>query len=127
MHGSGGNIKPNGYTVGMETLKRRWQAIPSTIRKPIILVIGMLFVIISPFTGVLPGPGGIPIFLIGVAILATEFEWAKRLRDWTLDNVKRLGQLWRQHKIIGTLICLICLAIIIAISLLGYRWLSSLR
>lgn len=111
----------------MERIKRTWFRIPSTIRKPLVLVIGMLFVIISPFTGVLPGPGGIPIFLIGVAILATEFEWAQRLRGWTLDRVKWLGQLWHQHKIIGTIIIVICIAAVVTASIFGYRWFNSLR
>jgi hypothetical protein len=106
-------------------MKRSWASIPATIRKPIVLVIGMLFVIISPFTGVLPGPGGIPIFLIGVAILATEFEWAKRLRDWTLDRVKWLGAWWRAHKLVGTLTFMVIGAIFITASILIYRWVKA--
>lgn len=111
----------------MEKLKKHWLSIPATIRKPIILVIGMAFVIISPFTGVLPGPGGIPIFLIGVAILSTEFEWAQRLRDWSLHKVQMLGQLWRRHKIIGTILILFAAAIVISCSVFMYRWVQTLR
>ena len=106
----------------MDQLKHRWFQIPSTIRKPIVLVIGMAFVIISPFTGVLPGPGGIPIFLIGVAILATEFEWAKRLRDWTLLRVKQLGEWWRAHKVVGSLIIALCIAAVVLVSIAGYGY-----
>lgn len=108
-----------------DAFTRHWFRIPVTIRKPLVLVIGMLFVIISPFTGVLPGPGGIPIFLIGVAILSTEFEWAKRLRDWSLIQVHRLGHAWRQHKVIGTIVLLLCLAVVVALSVLMYRWMQS--
>lgn len=43
-------------------------------------VLGIALMVIAPFTGVLPGPGGIPIFLLGVALLATEFVWAKSLK-----------------------------------------------
>lgn len=125
MTGSGANIKPDGYTVGMESFKHRWQAMPVTIRKPVVLVIGMFFVIASPFTGVLPGPGGIPIFLIGVAILATEFEWAKRLRDWTLQKVHLVAKWWRAHKLLGTLAFVAIGAIFITISVLIYRWISA--
>jgi hypothetical protein len=90
----------------METLKHRWKSIPTSVRKPIVLVIGLLIVIASPFTGVLPGPGGIPVFLIGVAILATEFEWAQRIRDPLVRWAEQAGEWWRQHKIIGTLLIL---------------------
>ncbi len=88
----------------MESLKKRWKSTPVTVRKPIVLIVGMLIVIASPFTGVLPGPGGIPVFLIGIAILASEFEWARRIRDPIVERVKEAGQKWRQHKVIGTLV-----------------------
>lgn len=106
----------------MESLKRHWFRIPGTIRKPLVLIIGLALVIISPFTGVLPGPGGIPIFLVGVAILSTEFEWAQRLRDWTLRKVHLLGQLWRRHKVIGTCIVIVCAIMLGAVSLFVFRW-----
>lgn len=109
----------------MERLKHHWFRIPATIRKPLVLIVGMALVIISPFTGVLPGPGGIPIFLIGVAILSTEFEWAQRLRDWTLQKVHMLGQLWKRHKIIGTLIAVLCIAAAVTLSIFLYRLMRS--
>jgi len=91
----------------MESFKKRWRAIPATIRKPIVLFVGLFIVILSPFTGVLPGPGGIPVFLIGVAILATEYEWARRIRDPILKIVEWLAERWRQHKIIGTALIIV--------------------
>jgi len=60
--------------------------VPWHIRKPVVLIIGLLFVIAAGLTGWLPGPGGIPLFLIGIAILATEFVWAEKARDWILDK-----------------------------------------
>jgi hypothetical protein len=88
----------------MDSLKARWKRLPVTIRKPIVLTVGMFFVILSPFTGVLPGHGWIPVFLIGVAILATEYEWAQRIRDPILHWIHIAGSAWRRHKVIGTLL-----------------------
>jgi hypothetical protein len=88
----------------MEAFKKRWFKLPGTVRKPIVLAVGMFFVILAPFTGVLPGPGGIPIFLIGIAILATEYPWARRIRDPILGWVRMAGQAWRHHKVLGTLL-----------------------
>lgn len=110
----------------METIKRRWFNLPSTVRKPLVLILGMVFVIVSPFTGVLPGPGGIPIFLIGIAILSTEFEWAQRLREWTLSKLRILGHWWRQHKILGSLIFALAFAAFAAASYFGYRYVKTL-
>jgi tellurite resistance protein TerC len=55
-----------------------------SIKKIIIAVIGFTILIIGIFMIVLPGPAFILITL-GLAILATEFVWAKR---W-LDKVKQ--------------------------------------
>jgi len=94
----------------MEGLRKTWKRLPVHIRKAIVLVVGMAFVIISPFTGVLPGPGGIPIFLIGVAILATEFHWAERLRDYFLGLLHRLIARYRKDKTIGNVVIALCIA-----------------
>jgi hypothetical protein len=115
-----------GILLCMEPLKQRWKRIPASIRKPLILVIGLGFVIISPFTGILPGPGGIPIFLVGVAILATEFEWAERVRDVALRWVKLAATAWRHHKLVGTLLIVLAAGIFATISFLTYRLMKAM-
>ncbi len=109
----------------MESLKQRWKAVPATIRKPIILVIGSIFCIAALLTGWLPGPGGIPLFLIGIAILATEFEWAKRVRDRVIAQIHVAGKAFRAHKVLGTIIGLVSLAIFVSLSIFLYRKFSS--
>ena len=64
-----------------------WKSKPSSVRKPLVLTLGMLLVIVSPFTGLLPGPGGIPIFLLGIAILASEYDWANRIKAFFLSVI----------------------------------------
>ena len=56
----------------------------NSVKKLIVAVIGFTILIIGIFMIVLPGPAFIVIPL-GLAILATEFVWAKR---W-LDKVKQ--------------------------------------
>ncbi len=106
----------------MESLKQRWKAVPATIRKPIIMIIGVIFIIAAGLTGWLPGPGGIPLFLVGIAILATEFAWAKRLQDRVIRDLKQFGETYRQHKIIGTVVIIIAIAIVVGLSVLLYRF-----
>lgn len=73
-----------------------WKKQPKTVRKPLVLLLGLLLVFISPFTGVLPGPGGIPIFILGMAILASEFSWADRMKDFALRAVPQwIQRYWR--------------------------------
>ena len=48
-------------------------------------IVGGLLLILAPLTGWLPGPGGIPLFIAGLAVLASEFEWAQvlmRVKEW---------------------------------------------
>ena len=48
--------------------------------------IGVLLIVISPFLGPLPGPGGLPVFLTGLWLLSLNHEWAHKL----LNQVKEL-------------------------------------
>lgn len=62
---------------------------------------GIGLIILSILTGWIPGPGGIPLFLAGLALLAINHEWAHRL----LINVKthglRLAELFfRDHPVL---------------------------
>jgi hypothetical protein len=45
----------------------------------IVAAIGLLLVLLGLATGWLPGPGGIPLILGGLAVWASEFRWAHRL------------------------------------------------
>ncbi len=42
------------------------------------LVIGIMFLLITPFIGVLPGPGGVVTFGIGFGLVLRNSAWAKR-------------------------------------------------
>lgn len=42
------------------------------------LIIGMLFLLVTPFIGVLPGPGGVVTFGIGFGLILRNSAWAKR-------------------------------------------------
>ncbi len=61
-------------------------------RKSLITILGVLILISSVILAPLPGPGGIPLALLGLSILAREYDWAKRL----IARFKRLGtNLWK--------------------------------
>jgi hypothetical protein len=42
-------------------------------------IAGFGLMILAFLTGWLPGPGGIPLFLVGLGILSLNYEWAERL------------------------------------------------
>ncbi len=43
-----------------------------------ILVVGVILILLSPLAGIIPGPGGIFIFAIGLAMVLRTSMWAKR-------------------------------------------------
>jgi hypothetical protein len=50
-------------------------------------LLGYLLIIAAGLTGWLPGPGGIPLLIIGLSLLATNNQWADRL----LKTVEKRG------------------------------------
>jgi uncharacterized protein (TIGR02611 family) len=105
----------------MERLKNRWKRVPSSIRRPVVFIVGCLFIIAAAATGWLPGPGGIPLFLIGIAILATEFEQAERFRDWILRYIHAFGRWYRRHRVVGTILLILAAGTAITIGILAYK------
>ena len=87
----------------MNTFTRGWQKVPRTVRKPLVFMVGFAVVAAGVAMLVLPGPGWAAIFL-GFAILATEFAFAEKARDWLVKQLKRaiayLQRQWRKifHK-----------------------------
>ena len=57
----------------------RFRRMPTPVRKVLIAILGVGLMLTAMALGPLPGPGGIPLFLGGIAVLATEFHWAHRL------------------------------------------------
>lgn len=105
----------------MERLYHAWKRTPHHIRKTVVFIVGMSFIVAAPFTAILPGPGGIPLFLIGIAILASEFFWAERLRNYFLMRVQWLRQLYRNHRKIGNIIIALVFVVGVAFMYILYQ------
>lgn len=71
----------------MERLRQKWKRIPKAVRQPLVFIIGFAVVSTGLIMLVFPGPGWAAIF-VGFAILATEFTFAERVRDWLLKELK---------------------------------------
>lgn len=71
----------------MERLRRKWKSIPKAVRKPLVFILGFAVVGTGVVMLVFPGPGWAAIF-VGFAILATEFAFAERVRDWLIKELK---------------------------------------
>lgn len=77
-------LGPDVERVARLTVRQAWKAI--------ILVIGGTLLLLSPAVGMLPGPGGIFVFFLGLLILATEFVWAAQMLRYARDPVEARRQ-----------------------------------
>ena len=77
---------------------RRWfSALPASVRRLIVFLIGSTVLLAGVLMLVLPGPG-IVVIIVGLAILATEFAWANRLLTHARDRAARVAQKLRKRK-----------------------------
>lgn len=56
-------------------------------RKVGVFILGWSLIILAVAIGWLPGPGGIPLALLGLNVLASEYVWAARLKGWVLKHL----------------------------------------
>lgn len=85
---------------------------------------GLFLVSLGFVSGPLPGPGGIPLVLLGLAIWASEFEWAHKLMMWFKAKVHRY-RLWPRRRKVLFWICffLTCAALgYLYLLLIGFPW-----
>jgi uncharacterized protein (TIGR02611 family) len=52
-------------------------------------LLGLILIALGLVSGPLPGPGGIPLVLLGLAVWSTEFEWAHQLMMWFKKELYR--------------------------------------
>jgi glucose uptake protein GlcU len=53
-------------------------------------IVGLVLIILSPFLGAIPGPGGFIVFFAGLSILAIHNKWASDLLVWAKENATNL-------------------------------------
>jgi uncharacterized protein (TIGR02611 family) len=80
----------------MKEQLHRWLAgLHPRLRRPLVFVIGMTLLVVGVVMLLLPGPGVLVIF-IALALLATEFTWARvllqRARHYASRATGKLGR-----------------------------------
>jgi uncharacterized protein (TIGR02611 family) len=68
---------------------------PMTIRdqtqRILITILGVLLIVGGIIITPLPGPWSLPIIIAGLAILASEYDWAKDARDWIRAKSRKVA------------------------------------
>jgi len=81
----------------VQRIKTTWKRLPDKPRRILTFILGALLIVTAGLIGWVPGPGGTIIFLLGIAVLATEFSWAERVRDFILKLLKDIAVLIRRY------------------------------
>ena len=68
-------------------LYKRWKKVPRQPRQILAFLLGVFLIAVSPLVGTIPGPGGIAVFVLGTAVLASEFDWAESVKNFFLKTV----------------------------------------
>jgi hypothetical protein len=95
----------------MQGIKNGWRKLPDKPRRVLTLILGVMLILSAGLIGWLPGPGGMVLFLLGIAVLASEFVWAERFRDWILSILKRGANIFVKHPYYGAAVLLVCLTL----------------
>jgi len=69
----------------------------ATAKKVLVALLGGSVVLLGLVMIVLPGPAFI-VIPAGIAILATEFHWARRLKEWLAQRFEQFREKRRQKK-----------------------------
>lgn len=83
---------------------------------------GYGLVLLGVASGWLPGPGGIPLVLAGLGLLSINNAWAKRIRDWLVEQGGSFVQkLFPKHPVAQAFYDLIIVVILILVAWLVWR------
>ncbi|WP_420175051.1 PGPGW domain-containing protein [Luteococcus sp. OSA5] len=69
--------------------------------------VGGLMMLGAALTGWLPGPGGIPLFMLGLVVLSSEFTWAHNVMLWFKRFFDRFQALPTRWKRVFTVLCVL--------------------
>lgn len=98
-----------------------WKKKPVRVRKPFTFALGLVLICVAPLVGWIPGPGGIIIFLAGIAVLASEFDWAESLKAFFLETVpKEIQNRWQPTPKWATVFDIASLMLLVGAGLAGY-------
>lgn len=109
------------YRARREQQRHRWE-------RPLWILAGSVLVLLGPAAGLVPGPGGILVLLLGLAILARELGAAARLLDWCEPRLRRAWRWtkrqWRHMPSLARAAVMGAgVALIAGCGYLGFRWL----
>ncbi len=83
------------------------------LKRILIDIAGFGLMILAPFLGWLPGPGGIPLFLAGLGLVSINHAWARKLlKDFDVRRVALTNRYLMAGWLFSITLDLVCLTLI---------------
>lgn len=70
-------------------IEREKRTVRKHTRRAIVTIIGLCLIVVAFLIGWIPGPWSIPLFIAGLAVLATEYDWADDFLTWVKTRYER--------------------------------------
>lgn len=86
-------MKGEKLPINSKDIKQKLTKDVSLPHKILVDTLGILLIILAGLTGWLPGPGGIPLFLAGLTLLANNHAWARKILAKVTKNGGRVFDL----------------------------------
>ena len=95
---------------------------PKSRTKRILLdIAGFGLMILAPFLGWLPGPGGIPLFLAGLGLVSINHKWARDLiKDFDVRRVEFTDKFLMAGWVFSLFVDLVCISIILVVGYVAF-------
>lgn len=70
-------------------VERERKTVGKHTRRAVVSIIGLCLIVIAFLIGWIPGPWSIPLVIAGLAVLATEYDWAEDFLTWSRTRYER--------------------------------------
>ena len=77
------------YDASELKVERERKTVGKHTRRAIVTIIGLCLIVVAFLIGWIPGPWSIPLVIAGLAVLATEYDWADDFLTWSRQRYER--------------------------------------
>ena len=110
--------------------RREQKKASGPLARVLVLALGVLLVIAGVLAGLVPGPGGILVFLPGLALVASELLFVARWLDWCEPRVRNawlhIKQAWTRAAMTARVaVCIVGAALVALLAFAVHAYTSS--
>lgn len=80
---------PDSYRSTELSLTRERKTVRKHTQRAIVTIIGLCLIVVAFLIGWIPGPWSIPLVIAGLAVLATEYDWAEDFLTWSRTRYEK--------------------------------------